>query len=562
MLPFLLAVRASTEELKRGDTLGRYEIIERVAVGGMAEIYLGRVRGTNGFDKLVAVKRVLPHIAMDQSFLEMFIAEARLAATLRHSNIADVFDVGEANGSYFFAMEFIHGQDVRSIRYEASERKQKVPIEVSLAITSGIASALAYTHSRVGPNGAPLKLVHRDVSPSNILVSYDGAVKLVDFGIARAETNTAATRTRTGQLRGKIPYMSPEQCRAKQLDGRTDLFSLGTVLYELTTGERPFDGKGEFDTLERIVHGTMRPPSEIDPMYPKALEAIVMKMLANKRSDRYQTAEQLLADLEHVQTENSWFASALHVGKYMRELFPEEMQRLPNLDDDDDEAPTLGAERDVLIELADPDPDPGPQPTSSFKVVFRAPTSDRASSQIEATPFPIEVATDELTKGDTTRADLLPPFDPIARRSSEMLATIDPDIVDDKDISIHTIGELLQRAVTASESGDNESAIIAIDLVLSADRRAPGMLDLLAKNFPFMTAIFESFIGDTTRMLAFMEQSEQIAEMPLDRRAVYLLSLIEGSMTAGELLARADMPAVEAYRHLSQLLLRRVVMLV
>src|SRR5262245_40303843 len=153
MLPFQLPVRASTDELKRGQSLGRYEIIERIAVGGMAEIYLGRVRGTAGFDKLVAVKRVLPHIAEDQGFVEMFLAEARLAAGLRHANIADVFDVGSVNGSYFFAMEFIHGQDLRSIRMEAKDQNQKIPIEISLAITTGIVSALAYTHSRVGPNG-------------------------------------------------------------------------------------------------------------------------------------------------------------------------------------------------------------------------------------------------------------------------------------------------------------------------------------------------------------------------------------------------------------------------
>src|SRR5204862_290837 len=152
------------------------------------EIFLGRVRGTAGFDKLVAVKRILPHVATDQAFVEMFLAEARLAATLRHPNIGDVFDVGADDGSYFFAMEFIHGQDVRTIRQEAAELARRIPLEISLAIVSGIASALAYTHAKQGPTGAPLNLVHRDVSPSNILVSYDGAVKLVDFGIARAET--------------------------------------------------------------------------------------------------------------------------------------------------------------------------------------------------------------------------------------------------------------------------------------------------------------------------------------------------------------------------------------
>jgi eukaryotic-like serine/threonine-protein kinase len=287
----------SMDELKRGATLGRYEIIERLAIGGMAEIYLGRVRGTAGFDKLVAIKRILPDVALDHAYVEMFLAEARLAATLRHPNIADVFDVGADHGSYFFAMELVHGQNVRAIRREAATRNEGVPLAITLAIVSGVASALVYTHTKRGPGG-PLNIVHRDVTPSNIIVSYDGAIKLVDFGIARADTNPATTRSRTGQLRGKVPYMSPEHCRAKPLDGRADLFSLGVVLFELTTGVRPFDGKGEFDTLERIVQGRAPRPSELVASYPAPLEDIVMRLIANKRTHRYPSAEALLVDLE------------------------------------------------------------------------------------------------------------------------------------------------------------------------------------------------------------------------------------------------------------------------
>jgi serine/threonine protein kinase len=204
-----------------GDRLGRYEVLRKLATGGMAEIYLGRMRGVAGFEKLCVLKRILPGVAVDQKLVQMFLDEARLSATLRHPNIADVFDLGTENGSYFYAMEFIHGQDARAIRVKSAEVARPVPLDVSLAIVHGVASALEYAHDKTGPDG-PLDLVHRDISPGNILISYEGAVKLVDFGIARATTR--ASDTKTGTLKGKIPYMSPEQLQGQKLDKRSDLF--------------------------------------------------------------------------------------------------------------------------------------------------------------------------------------------------------------------------------------------------------------------------------------------------------------------------------------------------
>ena len=533
------------DELRRGDSLGRYEIIERIATGGMAEIYLGRVRGNAGFDKLVAIKRILPHVAADHAFVEMFLAEARLAATLRHPNIADVFDVGVVQGSHFFAMEYIHGQDLRTLRREAARSHRRIPLEVTLAIITNVASALAYAHALSGPNG-PLHLVHRDISPSNILVSYDGAVKLVDFGIARAESNPGTTITRTGQLKGKIPYMSPEQCRAKSLDHRTDLFSLGIVLYELTTNVRPFDGKGDFDTLERIVHGIMLPPSEIVAGYLPALEAIVMRLLANKRAARYQSAGELLVDLERLTAEHGLFASAFMVGKYMRDRFPEQANKLPHVDHD---------------HVAD-------APTTRFQplhVKFHAPAGAELHvvetvpfEQVESSPFLDEGS----LHGEVTHADRDPPFDPVAVRSAQILAAAGGEAGEDRELSPQTIGELIGRAATWSEAGDLESAVIALELVLSADRKLPLVADLLAKSLPFMTAVFEAYLGDRSRMPVLSRHIEELAELRLDQRAAYLLSQITGTMSAAELIERADMPAIEAYRHLSQLVLRRVVVLV
>ena len=314
-------------DLEPGTALGKYEILRKLAIGGMAEIYLSRVRGNAGFEKLVVLKRILPHIAQDPTFVNMFLDEARLAATLQHPNIADVYDVGEYDdGEVFFTMEYVHGQDVRGIRWASRKRDEQIPLAMSLAIIHGTASALDYAHDKRGPDGQPLGLVHRDISSSNIMISYDGAVKLLDFGIARA-TNQSQ-KTQTGTLKGKIPYMSPEQCRSSRLDRRSDLFSLGTVMFEITTGRRPFRGQGDFDIMEQIVHHEAPRPSTIVNGYPLELEAIVMKLLAREREDRYQNAEEMLHDLDAFLAQNKLWASTKVVGKYMRSLFAERLAAL------------------------------------------------------------------------------------------------------------------------------------------------------------------------------------------------------------------------------------------
>jgi eukaryotic-like serine/threonine-protein kinase len=309
-------------EIPRGTTLGKYEVLRKIATGGMAEIYLARVRGTAGFEKLVVLKRILPTVATDPTFVRMFLDEARLAATLQHPNIADVYDVGEADGAYFFTMEFVHGEDARGLRFATRKRNERPPLAIALAIVQGTASALDYAHDKQGPSG-PLGLVHRDISASNILISYDGAVKLVDFGIARAAARE--TKTRTGTLKGKIPYMSPEQCRGSPLDRRSDLFSLGIVLYELTVGRRPFRGENDFQIMEQIVRVDPPRPTALDPSYPPALEAIVMKLLSRELDARYQTAEELLHDLEAFTAQHNLWASQKAISRHMRTLFADKI---------------------------------------------------------------------------------------------------------------------------------------------------------------------------------------------------------------------------------------------
>jgi serine/threonine protein kinase len=311
--------RGAKYELTRGESVGKYEVLRKIAAGGMAELYLARVRGAAGFEKVVVLKRILPGIAEDPDFVRMFLDEARLAATLQHPNIADVYDVGEADGQYFFTMEFVYGQDARTIRHEMKKRNEPVPLAAALAIIHGTAAALDYAHERRGPDGQLMGLVHRDVSAANVMVSYDGAVKLLDFGIARVMT--ASHRTQVGTLKGKVPYMSPEQCKGQPLDRRSDLFSLGVVLFELTVGRRPFRGDSDYAVMDQIVYQGAPRPSSLVRGYPPELEAIVMRLLEREPKARYTTADELGDDLDAFIQRNGLWLSPKQLGKYLRTVF-------------------------------------------------------------------------------------------------------------------------------------------------------------------------------------------------------------------------------------------------
>jgi serine/threonine protein kinase len=309
--------------LAPGDKLGKHEVIRQIAVGGMAELYLTRTVGLEGFEKLVVLKRILPQFVGNPSFVNMFLNEARLAATLHHPNIAQVYDIGQEDGEYFFSMEYVHGEDLG--RLGATARENGVPISLDCVLTlgAGLCAGLHHAHERTSPEGKPLGVVHRDVSPTNVLVSYDGAVKLVDFGIARLAGEPAS---QTG-LKGKISYMSPEQCRGKvPLDRRSDVFSIGTILYELTTGRLPFVDETEYGVLQQIVTRDVEPPSRLVPGYPAALEGIVMRALARDPARRFSTALELQNQLEDFAHDNRLRVSPLVVARLMSTLFPARLE--------------------------------------------------------------------------------------------------------------------------------------------------------------------------------------------------------------------------------------------
>jgi len=288
----------------------------------MADLFLARTV-TDTFERLVVIKKILSRYADNPRFVQLFNDEARLAKSLKHKNIVEVFDVGGSGGESFFAMEYLHGQDVRSILHRAWKREEKMPIKHAVQIATQVASALNYAHAMRRPDGTLLDVVHRDVSPSNIIVSYDGAVKLLDFGVAKAASSSV--KTRTGTLKGKIAYMSPEQAKGGSVDKRSDVFSLGICLWEMLTTSRLFRGENDLATLQLIINEAPKKPSEVNPEVPKDLERIVLRALAQDPNQRYQTALELQQELEELVRTQQLVQSSGALGMYMNTLFSPEI---------------------------------------------------------------------------------------------------------------------------------------------------------------------------------------------------------------------------------------------
>ncbi|HEY0251236.1 MAG TPA: serine/threonine-protein kinase, partial [Kofleriaceae bacterium] len=264
----------------------------------MADVLLGRAEGIEGFERHVVLKRIKSEFAKDQRFIQMFLDEARLAAQLHHQNVVQVHDIGEEHGEYFFAMEYVHGEDLRKILGATSKAKQHLALGNVVSIICSAAAGLHYAHERRDSNKKKLEIVHRDVSPSNIIVGYDSSVKVLDFGIAKAAARTTSD-TRTGTLKGKASYMSPEQCKGEQaIDRRSDVYALGVVAYELATTSRLFKADSDYLVMDAIVNGKVPLPRVKRPDLPNELSSIIMRALAVDPDRRYQSAEELRLALE------------------------------------------------------------------------------------------------------------------------------------------------------------------------------------------------------------------------------------------------------------------------
>jgi TonB family protein len=277
---------------------GRYQLLQKIGAGGMAEVFKARMSGEQGFEKIVAIKRIVPHMATNADFVTMFVDEAKLAAQLNHNNITHIYDLGKVDAWHYIAMEYVEGKDLRTLLKLAKEKGFPLPAELALFIASKIANALDYAHRRPAPDGSELNLVHRDVSPQNILLSDEGDIKLCDFGIAKAASKVSTTMS--GALKGKLQYMSPEQAWGKRLDRRSDIFSLGSVLFEMLTGAPLFQGETDMSVLESVREGDVATPSSRGAEVPRRVDQIVLKALAKNPQERYQNASEFEKDLHAV----------------------------------------------------------------------------------------------------------------------------------------------------------------------------------------------------------------------------------------------------------------------
>ncbi|MBI5543107.1 MAG: serine/threonine protein kinase [Deltaproteobacteria bacterium] len=303
--------------------VGSYAVLHQIARGGMAEIFLARATGLEGFEKLVVVKKMLPELAANSEMVKMFLDEARIAGMLHHPNVVQIYDVGQMAGQYFFAMEFLHGADVSRILKAVRNREQELPLEHALNIAIGVCAGLHYAHEKLSLDGKPLNIIHRDISPQNVFVTFDGGVKVVDFGIAKASHRASATRV--GTFKGKVRYMSPEQCSGQALDRRSDIFTVAILLWEMTTGMRLWRGPSDFEVMKAVVEQDAPRPSTVKPGYPPELEEMVMKGLRRDVQGRYPTAEALQLDLEAFARERKAVISSVALSQYMRDLFREEI---------------------------------------------------------------------------------------------------------------------------------------------------------------------------------------------------------------------------------------------
>jgi serine/threonine protein kinase len=312
-----------TTGIAEGTKVGRYSLLTRLASGGMANVWLARVDGVGGFQKTVVVKTILPHLADDPEFVRMFIDEALLASRIQHPNVVNIFDLGESHGSYFIAMEYIAGRTLRHVQREVKRSHRAPPPWFVLRIVASACDGLHHAHTMVGDDGKPMPIVHRDVSPENIMVSFAGDTKVLDFGIAKA--SNMASKTRAGVLKGKHAYMAPEQIEGA-IEGRAphpriDVYSAGVVLYELLTGRRPFRGANELALLRQILDTVPEPPHATCPWVPENLSALVMKAMARSPDERFQSALELRDAIETYLQASRSFPTRGHVANYLQGLF-------------------------------------------------------------------------------------------------------------------------------------------------------------------------------------------------------------------------------------------------
>ena len=310
---------------------GKFILLERVSIGGMAEVYRAKLLDKPEFERFFAIKRILPHLAADKEFVTMFINEAKVAVELEHPNVCQIYELGRLGQSHYIAMEYIAGQDVQAIQNYYRQQKKIMSVGQACFIIAQAAQGLDYAHRAVDSNGQPLGLIHRDVSPQNLLVTYDGVVKLIDFGVSKASRK--ASHSKSGVIKGKFSYLSPEQAREADIDHRSDIFALGVIFWELLTGRRLFQAENELALIEMIGNCQIDPPSKYNHTIPDVVEKICMKALEKDVNKRYSWASEMVIDLlDYINSTKTPFTQ-WHLQNWMcdtfRSSFESEWTKIP-----------------------------------------------------------------------------------------------------------------------------------------------------------------------------------------------------------------------------------------
>lgn len=378
------------------DTNERYHVLERLAEGGMAVVDRAVALGPGGVQRELVLKRIRPKFSQNPRFARMFIDEARIVAQLIHPNIVHIYEFGTIDGDHFLAMEYVPGVDLARLFRRLEADGTKLPLGLAVFITVEVCRALDYAHRKRGPDGRPLNIVHRDVSPQNVLISHEGAVKLADFGIAHATERRE--QTMDGMIKGKVAYMSPEQLRGEALDGRSDLFSASVVLYLLSTGTHPFAQDSDGATIEKALLHDWPMPSQVAPDVPSQLDFIVARGTASHCQDRYAAAGEMAEALEEFLFDSRLRATAGELAALMKQLYGEEVESAPA--PAPAPAPTVDLEKIIVSEIrrigdddelphytrSIPTQDGGPQRTST-ELMFRVPSTVLALGR-ESSPVP------------------------------------------------------------------------------------------------------------------------------------------------------------------------------
>jgi len=434
---------------------GKYLLLEKVAAGGMAELYRAKVTGDHGFEKLVAIKKILPHLTDEGNLVKAFIDEAKLAALLQHENIVQIYDFGSLDGKYFIAMEYLFGKDLRRLIHKARENSTPLSLENTLFIISRICAGLDYSHNLKDLQGKPLNIIHRDINPQNILITYEGQVKIIDFGIAKAASHNSTTHD--GLIKGKLAYMSPEQAKGQTIDRRSDIFSTGIILYELLAGERMFQGE-TMHVYTQVRDAAYEPLQNRVPDLPGKLHEIVQRALAKDPDDRYQSCGEMLADLEECIFELPVRPNVRSFSNFVKDFFREEFTAEEN---------ALWTDTQVY---GDGNAGSGSQPASkgetSGSTIFLA--EPKMSGQLQRNIWRLALAAGMVIIGfmfNLSLAEL--PFTPSDRSVSAYWIEPSPAVVDRAATDI--VADQIQAAKSALRSKQFSQALMLFEELLAAD---------------------------------------------------------------------------------------------